>query len=61
MRFLSLLYQKLGNRNDYEKCLLMANRLNPRDVQVTRELRLLKSRKKKEAKRGTFLGIKFRK
>ena len=61
MRFLSQLYKKLDKRDDYEKCLLMANRLNPRDVEVTRELRLLQNRKKKEAKRGTFLGIKFRK
>lgn len=61
MFFLSRLYKKLDSRDDYEKCLLMANRLNPRNVEVTRELRLLQSRKKKEAKRGSFLGIKFRK
>jgi hypothetical protein len=61
VRFLSILYQKLGDRDDYEKCLLMASRLNPRDVETARELRLLQARKKKEAKRGKFLGIKFRK
>jgi tetratricopeptide (TPR) repeat protein len=61
IRFLSRLYQKMGNQDDYEKCLMMANRLNPRDVEVTRELRLLQARKKKEAKRGTFLGLKFKK
>ncbi len=61
VRFLSILYKQLGDRDDYEKCLLMANRLNPRDVETTRELRLLQARKQKEAKRGKFLGIKFRK
>ena len=61
IRFLSKMYQKLGEMNDYEKCLLLASRLNPRDVEVTRELRLHQTRKKKEAKRGKFLGIKFRK
>ena len=61
IRFLSKMYHKLGEMDDYEKCLLMANRLNPRDVEVTRELRLHQTRKKKEAKRGKFLGIKFRK
>jgi curved DNA-binding protein CbpA len=61
VRFLSKMYQKLGDMDDYEKCLLMASRLNPRDVEVTRELRLHQTRKKKEAKKGKFLGIKFRK
>jgi curved DNA-binding protein CbpA len=61
VRFLSVMYQKLGDMEDYEKCLLLANRLNPRDVEVTRELRLHQTRKKKEAKKGKFLGIKFRK
>ena len=61
VRFLSKMYQKLGEMDDYEKCLLMASRLNPRDVEVTRELRLYQTRKKKEAKKGKFLGIKFRK
>lgn len=61
VRFLSILYKKLRDIDDYEKCLLMASRLNPRDVEVARELRLLQARKQKEAKRGKFLGIKFRK
>jgi len=61
IRFLSIMYKKLGDMQDYEKCLLMASRLNPRDVEVARELRLHQTRKKKEAKRGKFLGIKFRK
>ena len=61
VRFLSVMYKKLGDMDDYEKCLLMASRLNPRDVEVTRELRLHQTRKKKEAKKGKFLGIKFRK
>jgi curved DNA-binding protein CbpA len=61
VRFLSIMYKKLGDMEDYEKCLLIANRLNPRDVEVNRELRLHQTRKKKEAKKGRFLGIKFRK
>jgi tetratricopeptide (TPR) repeat protein len=61
VRFLSLLYNKLGDMDDYEKCLLMASRLNSKDIEVTRELRLLQTRKKKAAKHGRFLGIKFKK
>jgi tetratricopeptide (TPR) repeat protein len=58
-RFLALVLQKLGDKDGYEKALARAGKLNPQDVDTARELRLLASRKEKEAA-GRFFGLKLK-
>lgn len=60
-QFLSRLYKKLDDNENYGRVLKIAYKLNPKDVEIARELRLYNSRKEKEDKRGRFLGIKFKK
>lgn len=51
-RYLSLVAQKIGDTELYEKHLQKANRIKPEDVETTREIRLLEMRKDK--KKGKF-------
>ncbi len=60
-RFLAKLYFKLGDKPNYEKFLVRASKLNPKDVEVARELRLYRTRKQKADAKGKFLGIRFKK
>jgi curved DNA-binding protein CbpA len=60
-RFLAKIYQMLNDSANYEKFLTKAAKLNPRDVEVTRELRLYRTRKEKADAKGKFLGIRFKK
>ncbi len=60
-RFLTKIYQKLNDAPNYEKFLVRANSVDPKNVEVARELRLHASRKEKADKNGKFLGVRFRK
>ena len=55
---LARVYQKLGDNDKYHKTLVQANRLNPKDVEVARELRLWNMRQEKQKKRGLFGKLK---
>jgi len=57
-RFLAKVHHKLGEKEKYFKALSVAHRLNPKDVEVARELRLFKMRKEKEEKKGLFGRLK---
>lgn len=58
-RFLSQVLFQIGELENYERILEAALKLNPNDIECTRELRLLKMRQKK-GERG-FLGIRKKK
>jgi curved DNA-binding protein CbpA len=60
-KFLYLLYKKIGDQENYTRTLGIAYKLNPRDVETAREVRLHNLRKEKEDKRGRIFGIKIKK
>lgn len=60
-RFLSRLYYQLNDTANYERFLIRANKIKPKDVEVSRELRLHRARKEKADAKGKFLGIRFKK
>ncbi|MBN2496553.1 MAG: DnaJ domain-containing protein [Deltaproteobacteria bacterium] len=53
-RFLSMIYQKLGDNDNYGRMLQKAYKSNPNDHETSRELRLFKSRQEKDSKRSLF-------
>jgi len=59
-KFLSVLFKKLNDNENYEKCIKAAYKINPKDIEIAREFRLYKMRKDKE-NRGGFLGFKIKK
>jgi curved DNA-binding protein CbpA len=60
-QFLTRVYQKLGDKANYEKFLVKANKIDPKNVEIARELRLYRNRKQKAESKGKFLGIRFKK
>ena len=63
-RFLSQIFQKIGDVSNYERFLNKAYHLNPKDVDCARELRLLtirREKKAKESKKGKFFGFRLKK
>ncbi len=58
-RFLALVLQKLGDQPGYQNHLMKAAKLNPKDVDCARELRLLQARKEKEDA-SRFFGLKLK-
>ncbi len=48
LRFLSLVYQKLGDLINYERTLIAAHKVEPKNVEVAREVRLLEMRRSKD-------------
>ncbi|RME23778.1 MAG: DUF4388 domain-containing protein [Deltaproteobacteria bacterium] len=55
---LARVYQKLGDNDRYHQALVQANKLNPKDVEVARELRLWNMRRQKQQKKGLFGKLK---
>ncbi len=60
-RFLSMLFKKSNDKANYEKFLTKAFKLDSKNVEVARELRLFRARKEKAESKGKFLGIRFKK
>ena len=60
MRFLSLIYQKQKDQANYEQYLKKAFKINSKDLEVAREVRLLTSRKEKADREGRFFGFKIK-
>jgi curved DNA-binding protein CbpA len=60
VRFLSLLYQKQKDQANYEQYLKKAYKINSKDLDVVREVRLITSRKQKADREGRFFGIKIK-
>jgi DnaJ-class molecular chaperone with C-terminal Zn finger domain len=54
VRFLSLIYNKLKDQTNYEQFLLLAQNINPKDIDVNREVRLLTMRKEQVKGKGFF-------
>jgi curved DNA-binding protein CbpA len=52
MRFLTLIFGKLKDQTNYEQYLVKAQSINPNDIEVAREIRLLTMRKEHEKRKG---------
>jgi hypothetical protein len=58
-RFMALVCQKMGDVQGYQTHLVKAAKINPKDVECARELRLIHTRKEKEAA-SRFFGLKLK-
>ena len=58
-RYMALVCQKLGDEQGYQNNLMKAAKLNPKDVDCAREIRLIGLRKEKEAA-SRFFGLKLK-
>ena len=59
-RLAANLFKKADEMEKYGKAIMRANRLNPKDHDTARDLRLFRAREEKRSKESRFLGIKFK-
>jgi curved DNA-binding protein CbpA len=58
-RFLAKVLEKIGDDQNFKQLLIRAYRINPKNIDNTRDLRLFVAREKKA--KGSFLGFRFKK